>query len=204
MKRLSLHEAAGTGAPTAGTAPYDDRAGRGYGHTGPARSAGRTGQAGSQYPYPEDHVGLDELFPEDESGPALPDEWESRLGLEPAMHDPLGWSMNVRDRTSFIDGSTRLDLAHLDPRWATGGELTLERVYTISTRGVPGGSRVSGTTAGWSRPPRDHIHSDDEDDHYFDIHEPDDWSGHDATSTGARDTLEGFIRSTMESWSFHQ
>ena len=160
-----------------GHTPFDSRTDLGYGRLSqkPGPNS-QTVQASSLYPYAEDSTLLSDLEdePVDDDDVEFANKFSNKLGLGKSDSDHMAIKMNVRDKNTFI--SPRLALAS----WKIFvGDVINERIYTtaVSRWQSP---RVSGSTRGWSSPPRgeqwddyenewrfEDIVNDDEDDEYL-------------------------------------
>jgi len=173
-----------------GFSGYDARSGHGYGHLGKARFSGAEIQQQGSYPYFDPGNKLKDAFPDcfseegcdpesyDADASMDDDEYvqfSNRVGMSAPEHDQMSVSMNTRDRTSFIDGSTRLDLAWRVRSPSLASVLLHERIFTPDARDNGYWSRVSGTTRGWSGAPRDYFDEFDDDAYEpGDFEDPDD------------------------------
>lgn len=136
-----------------GVGGYDANTGAGYGRDAEPRGPGKTWQQDALYPYRTDSTTLDDVLADDETedhDDEFIDAFAVKTGLGRVVTNRLG--NRIRDLGSFVDGSSRLDLAHacaldLLPIVAE------DNFYTVGSRSSGMQSRVSGTKQGLACPP---------------------------------------------------
>lgn len=127
-----------------GVGSYDANVGAGYGRTAVARGPGKTWQQDALYPYRTDSETTDDVDDGQCSDDGPTDELVVKTGQGHLTTNRL--SNRIRDLGSFVDGSSRLDLAHLIRM------VVEDNFYTVGSRSSGMQSKVSGTTRGWSAP----------------------------------------------------